>query len=65
MMLFIASLLCYGRFSVSQTPQWLGIVSGITILGAIISGAICITAAICIRLKSGKQVDDGHEKDVD
>jgi hypothetical protein len=63
MILFIVSLLSYRLFSADQTPRWLGIVSGTTILGALISGAICVTAAIFGRLKPRSQIDDGHEKD--
>jgi len=63
MVLFIVSLLCYRLFSADTTPRWLGIVSGTTVLAALISGAICIVAAIFGRLKSGGQIVESHEKD--
>jgi hypothetical protein len=62
MIIFILALLGFAFFP-NRTPDWLRFVSGFTILGSIISGAICITAAIFGRLKSRSQIDDGHEKD--
>jgi len=63
MVLFIVSLLCYRLFTVDQTPRLLGVVSGITVLGALISGAVCITAAVFGRLKSARQIKGEHEND--
>jgi len=63
MVLFIISLLCYRLFSADTTPHWLGIVSGTTMLAALISGAICIAAAIFGRFKSSGRIVESHEKD--
>ncbi len=62
MIVFIIALLGFAFFP-NRTPDWLRFVTGSTIVGAFISGAICITAAIFGRLKSHSQIDDGHEKD--
>jgi hypothetical protein len=62
MIIFILDLVGFAFFP-NQTPGWLRFVSAFTIVGAVISGAICVTAAIFGRLKSGSQIDDRHEKD--
>jgi hypothetical protein len=63
MVSFIASLLCYRIFSADDTPRWLGIVSGTTLLTALVSGVVCVTAAIFGRFQPNGKVVQNSDKD--
>jgi hypothetical protein len=62
MIVFILDLVGFTFFP-DHTPGWLRFLSGLTLVGALISGVTCITTAVFSRVSSGATIDNTHEND--
>jgi hypothetical protein len=62
MIVFILDLVGF-MFFPDRAPGWLRFLSGLTLVGALISGVTCITAAVFSRVSSGATIDNTHEND--
>ena len=63
MIVFFLGLVSFQIYP-DNPPRFLGIVCGTSIIGALISGVVCIAAAIFGRRKPSEMIKESHEKDV-